>query len=170
VCAKAIQDQVSSLKASVDGVAILNLEKYRIQSPSFNFTLPQNNILRMPANVTTQAIADGNWVFLKPLSPGFHKIIFKGEVQKQQQQTNTVGGANSNDVSGSSSSPFAFPTGWDFETIYDLTVKNNNNTTSGYHYSYSNQSSVIEQQNMIMSFWSLSGRIINEIYTVHIWR
>ena len=42
--------------------------------------MPQNNILGMPANITTQAIADGNWVFLKPLSPGNHKIVFKGGV------------------------------------------------------------------------------------------
>ena len=36
----------------------------------------------MPANTTTEAVADGNWVFLKPLSPGVHKIMFKGEVQQ----------------------------------------------------------------------------------------
>ncbi|MFL6315848.1 MAG: hypothetical protein ACJ73C_03785 [Nitrososphaeraceae archaeon] len=86
LCAKTIQDQVTTLNATVDGLPIPNLQKYRIQSPSFNFTLPQNNILGLPANVTTQAIADGNWVFLKPLSPGSHKIMLKGGVQKQQQQ------------------------------------------------------------------------------------
>jgi hypothetical protein len=68
ICAKTIQDQVTTLDGSVDGVPISNLEKYRIQSPPFNFTLPQNNILGMPANITTQAIADGNWGFLKTTS------------------------------------------------------------------------------------------------------
>ena len=90
VCAKIIQDQVTTLNASVDGVPIPNLQKYRIQSPPFNFTLPQNNILGMPANITTQAIADGNWVFLKPLSPGSHKIMFKGGVREQQSANKTI--------------------------------------------------------------------------------
>jgi len=35
----------------------------------------------MPVNTSTQAVADGNWVFLKPLPPGVHTIVFKGEVQ-----------------------------------------------------------------------------------------
>lgn len=146
VCAKTIQDQVTTLNATVDGVPIPNLQKYRIQSPPFNFTLPQNNILGLPANITTQAIADGNWVFLKPLSPGSHKIMFKGGVREQQQQlqTNTIRGVNPNNVSGSNNSYFAFPSGWDFATNYDLTV--NNNATNGHrHNSSPNQSSVIER-------------------------
>jgi hypothetical protein len=135
-CAKSIQDQVTTLNASIDGVPIPNLEKYRIQSPLFNFTLPQNNILRMPANTTTEAVGDGNWVFLKPLSPGIHKLMFKGGVQR------TKIGDNSNGSGGS----FAFPSGWDFETRYDITVSKAKN---GYYYSsYSNHSSLIEQRNM----------------------
>jgi len=112
MCAKTIQDQVTTLMASVDGLPILQLQQYRIQSPPFNFTLPHNNILGMPANTTTQAVADGNWVFLKPLSPGVHTIVFKGEVQQPK-------------IKGTSivSSSFAFPSGWDFRTIYDMRVK-----------------------------------------------
>ena len=67
----------------------------------------------MPANITTEAVADGNWVFLKPLSPGVHKIIFKGEVRQPK-----IGG-----TSTVSSGSFAFPSGWDFRTIYDLRAK-----------------------------------------------
>src|ERR687885_712997 len=124
LCAKTIQDQVTTLNATVDGVPVPNLHKYRIQSTPFNFTLPQNNILGLPANVTTQAIADGNWVFLKPLSAGSHKLMFKGGVQEQQQQLQTIttGEVNPNNVSSSSTSSFAFPLGWNFETTYDLTV------------------------------------------------
>ena len=113
MCAKTIQDQVTTLMASVDGVPILHLQEYRIQSPPFNFTLPHNNILGMSANTTTEAVADGNWVFLKPLSPGVHKIIFKGEVQQPKiKGTSSV-----------SSGSFAFPAGWDFRTVYDLSIK-----------------------------------------------
>jgi hypothetical protein len=131
ICAKTIQDQVSNLTASVDEVPISNLERYRIQSPSFNFSLPKNNILGLPANTTTQAIADGNWVFLEPLSTGYHKIMFKGEVQAK------TGGRNYDNITGS----FAFPSGWDFKTTYDLTVKNPTNV--GY---FSNKSSISEHQ------------------------
>ena len=119
-CAKAIQDHVTTLYAIIDGIPIPNLQEYRIQSPPFNFTLPQNNILGMPADTTTQAIADGNWVFLKPLSPGIHKLMFKGGVQ----QSKIIGTSNNNASEGSSAS-FAFPSGWDFETTYNMTVKNN---------------------------------------------
>jgi hypothetical protein len=154
-CAKTIQDQVSSLKASVDGRLIPSLQGYRIQSPPFNFTLPRNNILGLSANVTTQAIADGNWVFLKPLSPGSHKITFRGGVQ--QERANIVAGGSSNNANTSnnnsrSSSSFAFPTGWDFETTYDLTV-NNNNATIGYsHYtSSSNQNPIINKQSNMLT-------------------
>jgi hypothetical protein len=114
MCAKTIQNHVTTLMASVDGVSILHLQGYRIQSPPFNFTLPHNNILGMPTNTTTEAVADGNWVFLKPLSPGVHKIMFKGEQQQPK----------SNGTSIVSSDSFAFPAGWDFRTVYDPRIKN----------------------------------------------
>jgi hypothetical protein len=66
--------------------------------------------------------------------------MFKGGVQQQTKIE-----ANSNNGSGGS---FAFPSGWDFETTYDLTISN---ATNGYHYSYSNQSSLIEQRNMTIT-------------------
>jgi hypothetical protein len=49
--------------ASLNGIEIPNLENYRIQSDLFNITLPANNILGLPAQ-TTQALSDGNWLFL----------------------------------------------------------------------------------------------------------
>jgi len=149
ICAKSIQDQISSLKASVDGISIPDLKEYRIQSPPFNFILPQNNILGLPANVNTQAIADGNWVFLKPLSSGSHKITFKGGVQQERAHI-LLGGSPINTIANNNSSSFAFPTGWDFETTYDLTVNNNNDTISGYSHSSSsssNQTQIIKKQN-----------------------
>jgi hypothetical protein len=151
LCAKAIQDQVTTLNATVDGVPVLNLHKYRIPSPPFTFTLPQNDILGLPANVTTQAIADGNWVFLKPISAGSHKSMFKGgvrEEEQQQLQTITTGEVDPNNVSSSSTSSFAFPSGWNFETTYDLTV-GSNATNDWRHYSSQDESSIIEQRNRI---------------------
>jgi hypothetical protein len=77
-CAKEMQDSVIGVQAIVDGVSVKDLHKYRIQSPLFNFTLGRNNILGLPAQTTTKAVSDGNWVFLKPLPVGKHVIYFKG--------------------------------------------------------------------------------------------
>lgn len=106
-CAKIIQDKVINLSASIDNNELKNLEEYRIQSSLFNFSLPQNNILGLPPQ-KTQAVSDGNWVFLKPLSIGQHEIKFKGEVNK------TIGASDSN---------FAGPIGWDYQTTYIVTIK-----------------------------------------------
>lgn len=123
-CAKTFQDQVIQLQASIDGVDIpeSELEKYRIQSPPFNFTLPKDNILGLPANTSTQGIADGNWVFLKPLSPGIHEIKFKGNTV-DANITTTPNNNITSAATNNSSSSFAFPTGWSFETIYRITVR-----------------------------------------------
>jgi hypothetical protein len=46
----------------MDGQALteIELEKYRIKSPAFNLTLPDDNILDLPENTTTSAASDGN--------------------------------------------------------------------------------------------------------------
>jgi hypothetical protein len=64
-CAREQQDHVVSPMASLNSIKIPNLENYRIQTHLFNFRLPANNILDLPAQ-TTQAVSDGNWLFLKP--------------------------------------------------------------------------------------------------------
>jgi hypothetical protein len=47
--------------------------------------------------------------------------MFKGGVQ----QSKLVGTSNNNTSDSNSSASFAFPSGWDFQTTYNLTVKNN---------------------------------------------
>ena len=106
-CAKGEQDKVYSLKASIDGNKLENLNQYRMQSPLFNFTLPSENILHLNPQIT-QGVSDGNWVFVKPLSIGKHKISFKGETIDYQENKN-----------GS----FAVPSGWNYNTTYLLTVR-----------------------------------------------
>jgi len=76
-CTKQMQDSIVHLKASIDSVPISGLEQYCVQSPLFNLTLGQNNILELSANTTTQAVSDGNWLFLEPLSPGEHKSTLR---------------------------------------------------------------------------------------------
>ncbi|MPZ06252.1 MAG: hypothetical protein GEU26_07520 [Nitrososphaeraceae archaeon] len=112
MCAKAFQDQVTQLHFSIDGqdISEIELEKYRIQSPPFYFTLPENNILDLPENTTTSAVSDGNWVFLKPLSLGRHEISFSGNI-------------NSSTTNHASTDSFAFPSGWNYSTTYELVIQ-----------------------------------------------
>ena len=130
MCAKTIQDQVTQLHASVDGVDIpeSELRKYRIQSPPFNFTLLKDNILELPFNTTTQAVADGNWLFLKPLAAGKHEISFKGDTANSSATNSTAANITTtnttitNTSTSNDGNSFAFPTGWNFETTYSITV------------------------------------------------
>jgi hypothetical protein len=108
-CAKQMQDSVVHLEASVDGIPLTSLEKYRIQSPLFKFTIPHDNILGLSPQ-TTQAVSDGNWVFLKPLHVGNHTIYFKGGLKN---------------ATDSSSHAFAGPIGWDYPNTYHITVVGN---------------------------------------------
>jgi hypothetical protein len=78
-CAKADQDKVRSLEATVDGVKLQNLEKYRVQSPLFSIRLPENNVLGLSSG-NTQVVSDGFWIMLKPLSAGNHEIHFSGSL------------------------------------------------------------------------------------------
>jgi hypothetical protein len=113
-CAKEIQDSVIEVQATVDGVSIKGLEKYRVQSPVFNFTLGRNNILGFPEQATaTQEVSDGNWVFLKPLPMGMHVIYFKGGLKSINATANS--GSNSNYT-------FARPCGWSSPVTYHLTI------------------------------------------------
>ena len=70
-------DKATQLKARIDGVDVTDLNTYRFQSPLFNLTLPENNIFGLPAG-TTQAVADGFWILLEPLTAGNHDIQFGG--------------------------------------------------------------------------------------------
>ena len=69
----------ATLAASVDGVKLKNLEKYRAESPMFNMTFPSNNIFGQKAGPTI-AKSDGWYVILEPLSPGSHNVSFAGSV------------------------------------------------------------------------------------------
>ena len=108
-CAKRIQDLVVGGNASLNEMPIPNLENYRVQTDIFNFTLPKNNILNLTSQ-STQAIADGNWLFLKPLPVGTHELKVKGDVNS----TSTIE-INGNEYNG--------PVGWNYTTTYILNIK-----------------------------------------------
>jgi hypothetical protein len=76
-CAKLQNAATTNLQASLDGVNIQQLDTYRVTSPLFNLTFPTNNVFGSPVG-TTQAVADGWYVFLHPLTPGKHELHFSG--------------------------------------------------------------------------------------------
>jgi hypothetical protein len=70
-------NQVDDMKLTIDGAVIDRgkLEKYRVKSPLFEVTLPDNNIHQYVQGGKTKAVSDGYWAFLKPLPPGEHTLI-----------------------------------------------------------------------------------------------
>lgn len=108
-CAKKMQDFVTGAEATLNNVTISNVDKYRIQTDLFNFTLPQDNILNLTAQ-TTQAVADGNWLFIKPLPPGKYELKVKGEIDSKVSANESSG----NEYNG--------PIGWNQTTIYNIWV------------------------------------------------
>jgi hypothetical protein len=115
-CAKAQMDKVTSLKAIVDGVQIPDLQKYRAQSQLYTLPLPNDNIMGLEPG-STPSIAEGYWIFLKPLSPGNHEITF---------------GGSAGNPSVTSSMNFVT------EVTYHLTISNSTATTP------TNQTSTVE--------------------------
>jgi hypothetical protein len=73
-------DKITKLEASLDGLEFIedDLKKLRIRSPFFDVTLPTDNITKgIPGR--TRGVAEGYWLFLKPISKGFHTIKTVGK-------------------------------------------------------------------------------------------
>lgn len=64
---------ITDLKASIDGVAVENLDRYIQTSPLFEFTLPEDNILGSD-ELSGLSVANGAYLLLTPLSPGEHTV------------------------------------------------------------------------------------------------
>ena len=82
-CANGHMDNTSGLFAIVDGVPVNNLGDYRVESPLFEFTLPEDNLfaffgLDAPAGTTSPAVDAGVYLLLAPLAPGRHTIHVGG--------------------------------------------------------------------------------------------
>lgn len=78
-CIKAIADQATALSCEFDGYPITNLNAYRVQSPMFEFTVPANNLLDVPAG-TGFSVSDGYFVMLSRIELGQHTIHTHAEV------------------------------------------------------------------------------------------
>lgn len=67
-----------TLSATVDGVAVPHLERYLVESPLYTFSVPDNNVLGVPAD-TGQSVAKACMFMLAPLPVGKHVIQVHGE-------------------------------------------------------------------------------------------
>jgi hypothetical protein len=73
-CATIDQDHVTQTAATLNGSV---LQVHRIQSPVFNVTFPADNIFSVHEG-STKAVAEGFWVFVKPLPPGHYELHVQG--------------------------------------------------------------------------------------------
>jgi hypothetical protein len=78
---------VNSLAATIDGVPVQNLAKYRFRTPVFSFTgaipnLFSNSCGSPPCyeGFHEQGLGEGYYIMVNPLSPGQHTIHVHGEV------------------------------------------------------------------------------------------
>ena len=87
--------QVTSLYTTIDGVALKNLDSYRVVSPVFQYVYPPNHPAKGSVNLlyyvtggmfkisgsVKPAVADGFYLLLKPLSEGKHTLKFGGTTE-----------------------------------------------------------------------------------------
>jgi hypothetical protein len=76
----ALSFTITDLQASVDGVAVENLDQYIHTSPIFDFTLPEDNILGTTDVFSGQSVSNGAHLMLAPLSRGEHTVYLHGSV------------------------------------------------------------------------------------------
>jgi hypothetical protein len=77
-CANAFIDGVSDLGAEIDGKPIQNLDLYRVQSPQYVFSVPEDNIIGVDGPAVGTSVSAGYFLLLPPLSVGVHMIHFTG--------------------------------------------------------------------------------------------
>ena len=83
--AKAIIDDVTVIEVTVDGKPLKNLENFRVGSDLFVVTGSLKMVISYNPVLKTQkyyqAVSDGYWIMLKPLSEGVHTICIHGKVR-----------------------------------------------------------------------------------------
>ncbi|QCP47704.1 hypothetical protein FAZ95_00025 [Trinickia violacea] len=84
-CASNNIDLVTAVTASIDNVAVSNLQTFRVQSPFFQFSVPDKNFFAtdtppLSGAGSGMAVSDGYWLMIKPLSSGIHTIHINGTI------------------------------------------------------------------------------------------
>ncbi len=88
-CAK-IDNEGAIVEASIDGYNVIELEKYRVQSPVSSVTNPNPSDFGNVEGKSKFAI-DGFWLFLEPLDPGTHTIYIDGQTPANPQNPENPG-------------------------------------------------------------------------------
>lgn len=88
-------DQLPVPNADIDGVAVPDLARYRVQTPVFSFILPEGNVLGrtdVPSGgvLHEEAIAEGYHFLMPPLPVGKHVIHTQATVFTGRNTTGTV--------------------------------------------------------------------------------
>jgi hypothetical protein len=72
-------DNAFNLSCQIDGVEVKRLERYRTATPDgaeYMVTMPEGNLIGIPAGVYGPSVDDGIYLMLAPLPPGPHTIHF----------------------------------------------------------------------------------------------
>ena len=68
-------------KASIDGIPLNGLDQIEVKTKVFNITIPVDNFAGSEVNHGQWiAVAGGYYIFLKPVTPGDHKLSINAEV------------------------------------------------------------------------------------------
>ncbi len=70
---KVHMNDIVKKQASIDGEDLFISERFRFQTPPFNFSYPPDNIFEAQPG-PTRGVGDGYWIFMKPLHYGIHNI------------------------------------------------------------------------------------------------
>jgi hypothetical protein len=91
LCAEGIINSANILEASIDGKEITNVQDFRVQSPLFTITYPEDNPFGVTnfTGIPQKAVSDGYWVLVKGLEPGEHIIEFRGGIAGQFETETT---------------------------------------------------------------------------------
>jgi hypothetical protein len=76
-CATGFADDFTDLSLTINGVAVADLTRLRVQSQPFAFSPVQNNLFGIPPG-TGGSVSDGYWALIGPLAPGTYDVSFGG--------------------------------------------------------------------------------------------
>jgi hypothetical protein len=78
-CANGFAVDFTDMFLTIDGVAVPDPSRFRVQSGLFYFTSVKDNVMGIPKSAgPTPSVSDGYWAQIGPLSVGRHTVIFGG--------------------------------------------------------------------------------------------
>lgn len=78
-CAASFADTFTNVRATVDGMPLERLARFRFASPLFRFSPVEGNVFGIAADVGSPSVADGYWVMIEHLKRGTHTLTFGGD-------------------------------------------------------------------------------------------